>query len=254
MYLKSLREQVYEFLRQELSSGNLLPGSPINLNEMSHRLGISKTPLRDAILQLEIEGFVTVAPRSGVFVKELTLDIIRHLYEVAGGLELSMLLSNLAGIDANRIARMKWLNSGLMSAVEREDFDTLYEMNLAFHNVFLDLSDNSGLCRILNAAKQRLYDFPRRGYIVEWELENCNDHENLIQAIEEGDRARILSVWLERHWNFTAQEEFIRRFYFPNSLPEDTPSTSPQAANPQKERKKQSRKRSRSLYRPDLSV
>lgn len=220
MYLKSLREQVYEFLRQELSSGNLIPGSPINLNQMSRHLGISKTPLRDAILQLEIEGFVTIAPRSGVFVRRLTVDIIRHLYEVAGGLEMVVLLNTLDTIDANRIARMKWLNSGLISAVEREDFDTLYEMNLAFHNVFLDLSDNCGLRRILDAAKQRLYDFPRRGYIVEWELENCRDHELLIQGIEERDRAKIQNVWADRHWNFYAQEEFIRRFYFPESSPE----------------------------------
>ncbi len=245
--VKSLREQVYEFLRQELSSGNLLPGMPINLNEISHRLRISKTPLRDAILQLEQEGFVTIAPRSGVFVNELTLDAIRHCYEMAGGLEMSVLLYNLEKIDENRIAKMKWLNSGLMSVVERKDFDTLYDMNLAFHNVFLDLSDNIKLHRILDAAKQRLYDFPRRGYIVDWELANCKEHELLIDAIEKRDRAQLQAVWLEKHWSFSYQEEFIRQFYFPEGQEVCSPAADQMTANGLRERKKPRRRIARSI-------
>ncbi|MCE5336273.1 MAG: GntR family transcriptional regulator [Desulfobacteraceae bacterium] len=240
--IKSLREQVYEFLRQELASGSLLPGSPINLNEISRQLRVSKTPLRDAILQLEIEGFVTVAPRSGVFVNALTLETIRHLYEMAGGLELAAILSNLDRIDANKIATMKWLNAGLLGAVERKDFDTLYEMNLAFHNVFIDLSDNARLRRILSAAKQRLYDFPRRGYIVEWELENCKEHEMLIQALEQGDRAQLQLVWLEKHWGFAYQESYIRDFYFPGGLSESDVGDAQMAENPFTEKKRLRRK------------
>ncbi len=70
---KSLREQVYEYLRDEIHNRKLLPGATININEISQQLGISKTPLRDAIIQLEIEGFVTILPRRGVTVKKLTL-------------------------------------------------------------------------------------------------------------------------------------------------------------------------------------
>ena len=68
---KSLREQVYEYLRDEINNRKLLPGTTINLNEISQQLGISKTPLRDAIIQLEIEGFVTILPRRGVTVKKI---------------------------------------------------------------------------------------------------------------------------------------------------------------------------------------
>ena len=63
-----MREQVYEYLRDEISNRKLLPGATININEISRQLGISKTPLRDAIIQLETEGFVTILPRRGVTV------------------------------------------------------------------------------------------------------------------------------------------------------------------------------------------
>jgi len=62
---KSLREQVYDFIREELTRGKLIPGDAINLNAISQELGISKTPLRDALLQLDTEGFVTISPVAG---------------------------------------------------------------------------------------------------------------------------------------------------------------------------------------------
>lgn len=211
---KSLREQIYDFLRQELHSGNLVPGASVNLNELTRFLGVSKTPLRDALLQLEVEGFVTFSARRGVFVNRLTMDEIRHCYEMLGALEMAVIFSNFARLDGNRIAKMKWLNQGLRDAVKREDFDSLYELNLAFHNVFLDLSDNLALRRTVDVGKQRLYDFPRRGYITRWELRNCDEHEQLIEAFETKDRSRVISVWMEGHWSFEFQEDFIRQFYF----------------------------------------
>ncbi|HEY69150.1 MAG TPA: GntR family transcriptional regulator, partial [Anaerolineae bacterium] len=57
--LKSLREQVYDYLRHAMNRGELAPGAALNLNQISRKLGVSRTPLRDALLQLEIEGFVT---------------------------------------------------------------------------------------------------------------------------------------------------------------------------------------------------
>jgi DNA-binding GntR family transcriptional regulator len=69
----SLREQVYHFFRQQMQSGMLAPGASINLNEISKKLAISKTPLRDALIQLETEGFVTILPRRGIIVNKLPL-------------------------------------------------------------------------------------------------------------------------------------------------------------------------------------
>jgi hypothetical protein len=130
-----------------------------------------------------------------------------------------VILSNFDRIDGNRIAKMKWLNSGLRTAIELSDFEAYYELNLAFHDVFLELSDNVALRRMVEATKQRLYDFPRRGYIRNWEMENCNDHEKLTEALEKGDRDLVKTVWMEGHWSFSVQEQFIRRFYFPDEHP-----------------------------------
>lgn len=211
--IRSLREQVYEYLRNEMYHGRLEPGSFINLNEISQRLGISKTPLRDALIQLECEGFVSILPRRGVLVKKLTIEDVRNILEVVGALESAVIMSVFDKIGSKHIQRLEALNSKMIAAVEREDFDTYYRLNIDFHDVFLDLNENGDLQRIVTPLKQRLYDFPRRTYIKEWELINCGEHQKLIDFIKAGKPAQAVKLWRDSHWSFKAYEKFIRRFY-----------------------------------------
>ena len=214
---KSLREQVYDFIREELTRGKLIPGDAINLNAVSQELGISKTPLRDALLQLDTEGFVTISPRRGVFVNRLTLEDIRQCYEIIGALESTVILAVFDSIQPLHIEKMKLLNSALRMSIKNDDFQAYYQQNILFHDVFLEMSHNQSLKRIIAPMKQRLYDFPRRGYIKEWEQSNCRDHDRLIQAFETGVRDAAVQVWRDVHWSFETQEKYIRRFYFPEA-------------------------------------
>ena len=210
---KSLREQVYEYLRDEIHNQKLLPGAFINLKELSEQLGISKTPLRDAIIQLEIEGFVTIYPRRGVAVKRLTLDEIKDVYEIVGALEGSVVLNVFDKINASHVVQMENLNTAQLAALEREDYDNYYKLNLDYHGVFLNLSENKTLLHMITPFKQRLYDFPRRGYLKEWELNNCNEHRQFIELIRQKDRKAAASMIRDVHWSYVVQEKFIRRFY-----------------------------------------
>jgi len=220
---KSLREQLYDFIREELTRGNLIPGAAINLNAISQQLGISKTPLRDALLQLDTEGFVTISPRRGVFVNRLTLEDIRNCYEIIGALESTVILAFFDSLQPLHLEKMKLLNRELRASIKNEDFQSYYQQNILFHDVFLEMSHNHALKRIIAPMKRRLYDFPRRGYIKEWELGNCRDHDRLIEAFETGDRDAAIQVWRDVHWSFDAQEKYIRRFYFPEAVePQDS--------------------------------
>ncbi len=210
---KSLREQVYEFLRAELHKGKLAPGASINLTQVSESLGISKTPLRDALIQLEVEGFVTISPRRGIFVNRLDLDDIKHCYEIIGALEAAVLISVFDKLRNEGLDEMKRLNREISAALDREDYEAYYELNIRFHHLFVDMSENESLKRIIMPMKQRLYDFPCRGYIRSWEQRNCRDHEALIEAIERGDRDAAAAIWRDRHWSFSVQEPYIKKFY-----------------------------------------
>ena len=211
--VRPLREQVYEYLRGEMQNGRLLPGSAIKLNAVSERLGISKTPLRDALIQLECEGFVTILPRRGVLVNKLSIQDVKNILEVLGALEGAVIVSVFEKFSSADIAKMKHLNSAMISAIQSKNYGTYYELNISFHDVFLNLTENRALKRIVMPFKQRLYDFPRRTYIEEWELINCREHEQLIEYIEKGERDQAATILRDSHWSFKAYEKFIRRFY-----------------------------------------
>ena len=212
--LTSLREQVYQYLRGEMHNGNLLPGSYINMKEISQQLGISKTPLRDAIIQLECEGFVSILPRRGVLVNKLTLQDIKNSIEIVGALEAAAIVSVFDKLGLSHIEEMERLNSDMITEINNENFDRYYELNIAFHDIFLNLTENKELRRIVMPIKQRLYDFPRRAYIKEWELINCDEHAQFIEFIRKGERDNAASLWGNSHWAFAVHEKFIRQFYF----------------------------------------
>lgn len=214
--MKSLKEQVYEYLREQFNRHNLQPGSMINMDATSKKLGISKTPLRDALIQLEMEGFVTISPRRGIFVNALTLEDIKNFYQVIGALESSALMSAAEKIKAADIRKMNRLNREMKAAIDKDNFSLFYKKNLEFHNCFVDLSQNKHLIRVVTTLKKRLYDFPpQKEWIKEWEVSSIQEHQQIVDLIAAGKIQDAANYIHDVHWSFKVQEKFIMMYYFP---------------------------------------
>jgi DNA-binding GntR family transcriptional regulator len=212
--LKSLKEQVYEYLSGQLEKGEIRPGTTLNLDETSQKLGVSRTPLRDALLQLEMEGFVSILPRRGVIVNHLTLQDIRSYYEIIGALESTALLAAFEKMSRSQIKRMYDLNSEMEKAIEQDNFNQYYQKNLKFHNIFLDLCGNPNLVKIVNTLKRRLYDFPRQeGFVKQWEQASIREHKEFVRLIEDGKKEETANYIRDVHWSFEVQEKFLKRYY-----------------------------------------
>lgn len=212
--IKSLKEQVYEYLREQMRIGAILPGSVIDMEETSKKLGVSKTPLRDALLQLEMEGFVSILPRRKVVVNVLTIQDIKNYYEIIGALESAALLSALDNLKETDIQYLEKLNAEMKDAIDSDNFDLYYEKNLIFHSVFLNLSGNENLKKIVNTLKKRLYDFPRqKGFVKEWEQASIGEHAELVRLIGMNDRQKAVNFIRDIHWSFKVQEKFVNLYY-----------------------------------------
>jgi len=212
--VKSLKEQVYEYLREQMRHGHILPGSAIDMEETSKKLGVSKTPLRDALLQLEMEEFVTIRPRRMVVVNDLTEQDIRNYYEIIGALESMALLKAFDKLKAPDIEGLQALNDGMKRSIEANDFDAYYDQNLAFHNTFLMLCGNESLIKTVNNLKKRLYDFPRaKGFVKEWEESSILEHQALIDLVRSGRSQAAANHIRDIHWSFKVQEGFVRKYY-----------------------------------------
>ena len=209
----SLREQVYAYLRQQMSLGVLIPGSTINIGQIASQLGISKTPLRDALIHLEVEGFVTILPRRGVCVNVLTLGDVKNAYTAMGMVEASIVMDCFDRIDPSHISKLEKLNETMIQDVEKNYYERLFNTNVEFHNVYLDISNNELIKKFILPTKQRLYDFPRQNYIKEWEIKNCGEHQQFIDCLKQGKPEKAARVLKDIHWSFEYQKPFIKKFY-----------------------------------------
>jgi len=217
--LASLKDQVYEYLRSQMRVGELMPGDVIDMNVTSQKLGVSKTPLRDALIRLEMEGFVNIMARKGVVVNILTVEDIREIYQILGALESTAIIAASETISKKGVDRLKKLNEGMRKAIEKDDFSDYYDKNLTFHDVFLKLSGNNMLRKTADVLKKRLYDFPRRtGYVKEWEQSSIKEHQQLVEFISAKKYLEAANFIRDVHWSFNVQERFINLYYF------DTPS------------------------------
>lgn len=213
--LKSLREQVYDYLRVQMNEGRVKSGAFLNLNEISKELGMSRTPLRDALFQLEAEGFVTIYPRRGVVVNSLSLENIRDIYEILGGLESEVIVCVALKFRDSDADVMEQCNVRMRKALDQNNFTVFYDENLKFHNTYLDMSDNNEILHYIKIHKERLYDFPRnKVFVKEWEMHSLDEHKAMIDLFRAGNFNGAAEYVRDVHWSFSVQERFVRKYYF----------------------------------------
>ncbi|HOZ72637.1 MAG TPA: GntR family transcriptional regulator [Spirochaetales bacterium] len=210
-----LRERVYTYLKLKLNDGALKPGAFLDLNALGVELGLSRTPLRDALLRLEAEGFVTIHPRRGVVLNPLDLQSIRNSYQLLGAIEAVAIIEVAPTFAPSDVEKMFGLNSQMREALDRNDFDDYYSANLAFHDSYIARSSNVELKRLARILKDRLYDFPRReSYLSQWERESLKEHEKLATLLMAGSFEEAAAYVRDVHWSFKVQERYIMAYYF----------------------------------------
>lgn len=144
----------YERLLEEIASGKLAPGTRLREVELAGRLGISRTPVRDAIRQLEADGLVVHTPRVGATIRSLDYAEVMELYEMRAVLEgTAARLAARAASDVE-IAEMESLNAELGAA--EGDARRSFALNKQFHRTLLDAARNRYLAKSVNSLEKTL--------------------------------------------------------------------------------------------------
>ncbi len=210
-----LRTRVYLHLKDALNRGDMGAGTFLDLSAIGRELALSRTPLRDALLRLESEGFVTIHPRRGVMVRPLDPVTVRNLYQIIGALEGSVLEEVGGRFRTADLDAMVEANRAMEAALDEDDFDSYYRHNLRFHDTYLDLCANPELLGMIRIQRERLYDFPRRnGYVRAWERASTQEHGELVRRLGLGDFGAAAAFMRDVHWSYSVQEPFIHAYYF----------------------------------------
>lgn len=199
-----LRETVFLTLRKAILTGKLAPGERLTEIRLGNLLGTSRTPIREAIRKLELEGLVTIIPGSGARVAQITEVELQEVMEIRVALD--ALCARLASrrISQEEKARLRSSNVAFKEAVARGDQIAITEADVDFHDVIIAAAGNSKLSSILERLADNLYRY-RFEYIRDDQHYGrlVKEHDAMVQAILEGDeekaaRAAILHVENQR--------------------------------------------------------
>lgn len=204
-----LRSQIRSHLVERLLGGDLEPGSQLNESQLTEELGVSRTPLREALLQLEFEGLLRSTPGKGFSVAPLDADEMEELFAVGGELE-SMALRLAGGVNGGGLEQMRAINrkrEGLLR--DGGDRDELVELDDQWHRLLVTDCDNEQLRELLRLVRNRLYRYVYAFEGHQGEVEEAvEDHEEIADALEEGDVERAVAK-LQEHWR-TGREAMRR--------------------------------------------
>ena len=213
-YTKPLREQVCDYLKKEIGSHHIRPGDFINLRQLSTELGISITPLRDALLQLECEGMVNILPRRGIMLREFSLKDIENYYDMLGVLESYAMESAIFNLKSEHCRILRKINEEIRECAFTDQFDNSRALNKTFHTTYLSLSENSYIQTLWSNTWSRLFYCPTNiVHSIDWELVCCDQHDGLIDAIEEKDLRKAVHFIKDEHWSFKKQKKYVLKYY-----------------------------------------
>jgi DNA-binding GntR family transcriptional regulator len=183
---KPLRELVFVSLREAIIQGQLKPGERLMELQLAEELGVSRTPVREAIRKLELEGFVVMLPRKGAYVAGITDKDITDVFEVRAALE-----ALAAGLAAERITdreleRLERSVVQISELTEQPDLDALVQEDAQFHEIIYRASRNQRLSQILTNLQEQIQRFrlttlSRPGRT----REALEEHKQIVDAISE---------------------------------------------------------------------
>lgn len=194
-----LRDQVHHAVVDRILRDDLKPGARISDTALARELGVSRTPIREALLRLEREGFLEADVGRGFFVKPLSVREVREAYPVLWTLEVLALRSTTPLTEA-RQAEMARINAALE---DEQDPERRIDLDGAWHRTLLDTCGNEYLLGLVDGIKSviRRYEYAymqNAGYIPV----STRTHEQITELVAAGklDEAAPL---LENNWRFT---------------------------------------------------
>ncbi|SHM20176.1 transcriptional regulator, GntR family [Caldanaerovirga acetigignens] len=183
---KPLREIVFEVLRQAIISGDLKPGERLMEVQLAEEMGVSRTPVREAIRKLELEGLVVMIPRKGAYVAGLSLKDAADVFEIRQALEGLAAALAAERITEEEIESLEKILVEINEAAEKEDVDMVIKKDAEFHQILFKATRNDRLVQIINNLKEQIDRFRVQSFTNKARIKSLmEEHKKIVEAITE---------------------------------------------------------------------
>jgi len=186
-----LKQKAYQAIKDKVIKCEILPGEDISENDIAREIGISRTPVREALMRLEHEKFITIYPRKGIVVSNISIDIINDIFQIRQIVEPQILYEAAKNLPLNWLKEMR--RKFETARDDEVDFRALVELDKEFHKYIINASGNAYLQRLM----ENIYDQNQRIRVIssrdKARLHISNsEHVCLIDAILDNDLERAV--------------------------------------------------------------
>ncbi len=187
----SLKDHAYRRIKDAILTLQLTPGAPLVEAELAEQLGISKTPVRDALLELRREGLVTKIPYSGTFVSEITATDICEIVQVRAVLEGRAAYFATPGLNDDELKHLGDLIAKELEALAAGQVERASQCNAAFHHVILSKVSNRRLVTLVENFEDQMRRIRARSIQLSGRLKkSAEEHSRVLEALRARDAAR----------------------------------------------------------------
>ena len=186
-----LRDVVFNTLRQAILRGELKPGERLMEIQLANKLGVSRTPIREAIRKLELEGLVLMIPRKGAEVADITEKSLKDVLEVRRALEELSVKLTCDRITKEEIKELEQAAENFRKTMKSKDITEIAEADVRFHDVIYTATKNQKLIQLLNNLHEQMYRY-RIEYLKDEEVypKLLKEHKEIIERINRGEKKK----------------------------------------------------------------
>ena len=154
-----LRDVVFKTLRKAILRGDLAPGERLMEIHLAERMGVSRTPIREAIRMLELEGLVTMVPRKGETVAKITMTGLKDVLEVRVALHKLAIELACDRITKKQLENLKMAKEHFEKTVKCGDIVAIAEADVQFHDIIVEAANNQKLAQMVNNLSEQVYRY-----------------------------------------------------------------------------------------------
>ena len=190
-----LRDVVFNTLRQAILRGELKPGERLMEIQLANKLGVSRTPIREAIRKLELEGLVLMIPRKGAEVADISEKSLRDVLEVRKVLEELAVKLTCDKIKSAQIGELRHAAEGFRKTLKSSDITQIAEADVRFHDVIYEATDNQKLIQLLNNLREQMYRY-RVEYLKNDDVYPAliEEHQKIYEGLKRKDKETVVKI------------------------------------------------------------
>lgn len=202
---QSLKDHVYDYIADQILKGSLLPNEKISENKICQELNISRTPVREALIQLSSEGVLENVPRKGFLLKTLNSKEAAQIYEVVGVLDGYAAVLACSRLSEKTLKDMEFYIDSMDLAISSCNYEMYYKQQEIFHQLYLVECGNSvlidSLLQLKNKFMTKNYDLSQMSDEKEVLYETNNEHKEMVKLFREHKTAELETYIRDVHWD-----------------------------------------------------